>query len=295
VRRSNWKHAPLPCNLQHDSTRLQNLSGSTPDFALTGVLQVKQSTAMKPILRFFAATILAATLTTPLLAQQPPKPKSTSPIAERRIDVNLGNSTIAEAAEEFRQSWDGLNVIVPPSVADLPIGPLQLRQITIENLCLIIPAATDRIVEATFDRDAFLTFRPTVAIERTQPICRIMSLTPYLAGKPEKDAEKAIVELQDAVVQACSLLAKARRSGKLDQPDFSVHQPTKLLIVVGSPESVNIVEGVVNALSGGPAPGTSVGAGAGDVSGVPGPFGRGAAPVPTIPGLDPIPTAPRRQ
>jgi hypothetical protein len=254
---------------------------------------------MKPILRFLAAIILAATLTAPLFAQQPSKPNPKSPIAERRIDITLKELTLAEAAEAFRQSWDGLNVIVPPSVADLQIGPLQLRQITIENLCLVIPAATDGIVEATFDRDTFLTFRPTVAIERTQPICRIMSLTPYLAGKPEKDAEKAIVELQDAVVQACRLLAKARRSGRLEQPEFSVHQSTKLLIVVGSPESVNIVEEVVNALSGGPVPATSIGGGAGDAGGggpMPGPYG-GAAPfraVPAIPGLEPVPTAPRR-
>jgi hypothetical protein len=253
---------------------------------------------MKPILRFFAATILVATLTAPLFAQQPPKPKTNSPIAERRIDINLKDLTIAEAAEAFRQQWDGLNVIVPPSVADLQIGPLQLRQITVENLCLIIPAATDGIVEATFDRDAFLTFRPTVAIERTQPICKIMSLTPYLAGKPEKDVEKAIVELQDAVVQACRLLAKARRSGRSEQPDFSVHQSTKLLIVVGSPESVNIVEEVVNALSGGPVPGTSIGGGAGDGSGpVPGAYGGGGVyrGAPAMPGVEATPTAPRRQ
>jgi hypothetical protein len=246
---------------------------------------------MKPILRFFAAIILTATLIAPIFAQQPAKPKTSIPIAERRVDVTLKDLTIAEAAEVFREQWDGLNVIVPPSVADLQIGPLQLRQITVENLCLIIPAATDGIVEATFDRDAFLTFRPTVAIERTQPICRIMSLTPYLAGKPEKEVEKAIVELQDAVVQACRLLAKARRSGKLEQPEFSVHQSTRLLIVVGSPESVNIVEEVVNALSGGPVPGTIFGGGAGDATG-------GVAPFPSppaIPGVEPAPTAPRRR
>jgi hypothetical protein len=253
---------------------------------------------MKPILRFFSAIILAATLTAPLFAQQQPKPNTNSPIAERRIDVTLKELTLAEAAETFRQCWDGLNVIVPPSVADLQIGPLQLRQVTIENLCLIIPAATDGIVDATFDRDAFLTFRPTVAIERTQPICRIMSLTPYLAGKPEKDAEKAIVGLQDAVVQACRLLGKVRRSGRLEQPEFSVHQSTKLLIVVGSPEAVNIVEGVVNALNGGPVPGTSVGGGEGGAGGpMPGPYiGRGLNPAgpPAIPGLEPTPGAARR-
>jgi hypothetical protein len=250
---------------------------------------------MKLILRFLAANILAAALTIPLFAQQP-KPKTNSPIAERRVDITLKDVTIAEAAETFRQLWDGLNVIVPPSVADLQIGPLQLRQITVENLCLIIPAATDRIVDATFDRDAFLTFRPTVEIVRTQPICKIMSLKPYLTGKVEKDAEKAIVELQDAVVQACRLLAKARRSGRLEQPEFSVHQSTELLIVVGSPESVSIVEGVVNALSGGPVPGTSIGGDAGASGPASRPYG-GASPFPqgiAIPGLEPAPTAPRR-
>jgi len=255
---------------------------------------------MKPILRFFSAIILAATLTAPLFGQQPPKPDKNSPIAERRIDVTLKDLTIAEAAEVFRQQWDGLNIIVPPSVADLQIGPLQLRQITVENLCQVIPAATDGIVAVKYDGAAFLTFQPTVEIARTQPMCKIMSLAPYLAGKPEKDADQAIVDLQDAVLQACSLLAKARRSGKSEQPEFSVHQSTKLLIVVGSSESVSIVEGVVNALSGGAVRGTGFGGGAGGEGGASGarggmgPLPAGPWAGPANPGVGPAPTAPRR-
>ncbi len=154
--------------------------------------------------------------------------------------------------EIIRSQVPDLNVVVPPSLSDVAVGPLKLRNIAVDGLARAIVAATDNRIEDVYDGDAYLTFAGNPHVAQQQSVCRILSLRAYLDGRPANEVDRSINDLTEVVTLACRHLEEARNGVQVKTPQFSVHPATKLLIAVGSPEAVNIVEEVVNAVSGVP-------------------------------------------
>jgi len=231
------------------------------------------------------ASVLCVALTSHLFAQTPrdnpaatpakpsaaaaaaPVVRDATPISERRFDVEFDGLNLAEAMDIMRQKLPDLNIVVPPSLNSAPIGLLKLRNVSVLGLVRAISAATDSRVEGQFDDDSYLTFVSNDGIPQPESVCRVLSLRQYLDGKKDDEMDRAIRDLNEVVEMARMHLEKSRPGVQMKTPEFSVHRATKLLIVVGSPESVSIVEEVVTAVSNG-----SVG------PAFPGGFGGGANP-----------------
>ena len=195
-------------------------------------------------------------------------------LRERRIDIEFNGLDLSAAMEFVRAQLPELNVVVPPRLASTPIGQLKLHNVTLAGLVQAITAATDGVVNGEFVNDEYLTFTNDQAERAPEPVCRVLSLRQYLGGKNERDADRAIDELTEVVTLACKQLERGRNGSHVAAPEFSVHRATKLLIAVGAPEAVAIVEEVVSAASGtstGNNPNTGFGVGP---TGLPG-FGGG--------------------
>src|SRR5262249_15188902 len=85
------------------------------------------------------------------------------------------------------------------------------------------------------------------------------SLARYLLGKSEDEANKAVAEVENMLELCWELLRDADRSStKIEAPRLNLHRGTKLLIVVGQPSQVEVVEQVIGQLQGGGVPGASI-------------------------------------
>jgi hypothetical protein len=180
-----------------------------------------------------------------------PSATTTGELKEKRFSVQFNNTKLEPVMDIIRAQLPDLNIVVPPSLADAPVGPLKLRNINVEGLIRAIEAATDGRIHGEFDGDAYLSFSATQNVPQPESVCRVLSLQRYLTGKKGDEVKRAIEDLNEVVAMARDHLENARNGIQLKAPEFSVHPSTKLLIVVGSPESVAIVEEVVNAVSGG--------------------------------------------
>ena len=235
---------------------------------------------------------------TPLRVFAPPPPATTpsatapGELKEKRFSVEFNNTKLEPVMDIIRAQLPDLNIVVPPSLADAPVGPLKLRNINVEGLIRAIEAATDGRIHGEFDGDAYLSFSATQNVPQPESVCRVLSLQRYLTGKKGDEVKRAIEDLNEVVAMARDHLENARNGIQLKAPEFSVHPSTKLLIVVGSPESVAIVEEVVNAVSGGANTGVPEGffpGGDGAPAGSnPFSFGGGEGPAPFPPQSTPV-------
>lgn len=95
------------------------------------------------------------------------------------------------------------------------------------------------------------TLRQAPAAEIAKPVCRAFSRARHLAGKSEAAAGKALEEGEEVLGMCWKLLQDSDRSStKIATPRLSLHRATKLLVVAGQPEQIEVVEPVINQLDG---------------------------------------------
>jgi hypothetical protein len=195
---------------------------------------------------------------------------------QRRLpEIDFGNVPLAEVAKDLTDQFRGINFVVPESARGEPVPHLILRNVTLNEILKAIEIAsegrihsapsntgisidpatglpvTTRAENSQRNLVAFsiapLPGYPTAA--REKPTCRVFSLAPYLAYKSERDAQRAVKELYDALHVAWSMLKKYQRD--VQEPTLTIHEGTKLLIAVGRAEELAVIDQVVKQLQGG--------------------------------------------
>jgi hypothetical protein len=216
--------------------------------------------------------------------------KGNDPWQRRVNEVRLDGIPYSEVATVLAKSFPEINFVVTPGEIEQAVS-LNLRSVTLDDIFAAMNLATRGCVQAAKINDRMVNIKvvEAVASEPTpKKVCRAFSLSRYLSGRADDQRELALKELEDALDQCWMMLQKANPTDPtLQRPELSLHSTTKLLIVVGVPEQLAVVEEVVNQLEGGPPPaidpttGLPIAPGAGGYGGggrVGG--GRSAAPVP---------------
>ncbi len=256
---------------------------------------------MKPFFKLSLSAVAALLLSVswPAVAQPKsgeakPKPaveavKDADPWKRRLPEVQFDNVPLSEVANHLSAQFPEINFVLHPNVKEIPVL-LRLRSVTLDDIFTALDISTQvggQGVDPTTgmavpggglhvnklnDRMVSLSYGQPAAVYVVKPVCRAFSLSRYLAGKSEKDVDAALNDIEEALQIAWKMLQAGEQSkSKAQQPSLNLHRATKLLIVVGQPEQVEVVEQVISQLDGGVAASGAGGTGFG-LQGGPGGF-----------------------
>jgi type II secretory pathway component GspD/PulD (secretin) len=195
--------------------------------------------------------------TAPLSAQTANKTATATPVAVagQKVDLNFQDAYLSEVAEFLTERFPGTNFVVPPKAAQIRIS-MKLRNVTLaQTLEAIAFASENRVKSQELTEDMF-GFQPTLELENESPgkvTCRMFSLAApieALSDHSEKGQNDFFAELNSTIEGATKLLHEADPLADVESPRLQFHPATKLLVVVGKPAALNMVEQFVFAMGG---------------------------------------------
>ena len=214
-----------------------------------------------------------------LSAADAPQPKETAKktVAEpnvsaawlRRIpEVTSDNLPLGEIIQLLRRDFPELNFLIKQqSETDVDVSSISvkmtLRAVTLEEILKALELAADRPIQITRspeDRLVIFENKPgPVAVDATGlPIqshvsTRVFNISRYLESRTDKEIATAMQEVQDVLQTVGRMYAETHQGNWKFNPRLNIHRGTKLLIAVGRPDELAVVEQVVMELQGGPA------------------------------------------
>lgn len=210
-------------------------------------------------LPLFALTLLATLAAFPLQAQRAPLPDpvatSTSPAPIlSKFDLTFPGGTPGELVAAIEKaSGQPINVIIPAGHSRVQLPALRLKQVDIRQLFHVMGDATERSEVLPNGQVAETSYRfftkdgPAIAAPlwyfRVQgyfplsaaPTTRFYSLAPYL---------RQGVTVDD-ITTAIRIGWEMR--GETEMPSLKFHKETQLLIVVGQPAQLEVINDVLKA------------------------------------------------
>jgi hypothetical protein len=191
---------------------------------------------------------------------------------QRRIpELTSDGLPLEEIVKLLRQKFPEVNFLVKEKARSQSVA-LVLRSVTLEEILTALgPATEDRVkvVWPTNSSDRLVIFdRPAQPLQvdpntglpfpaAGKKICRVYNVSDYLNSLPNTDMDKAIAEIQNVLETAWKMLRDANQDEDQALPTLSVHRGTRLLVAVGRPEDMIILEQVVMGLQGS-APNTAI-------------------------------------
>jgi hypothetical protein len=223
----------------------------------TNLLPVKKC---KPSVAFLLTTLLpltaiaqtpAATTTTAV----PPtlnKPVAKSAEEPLKFDLDFPGGTPQHLVKAIEtSSGQPVNAIIPPECADVKLPALKMRQVMLEDLFQGLGLATQRTAlvltpQRQYSQARFATgfrrqgnvwyfYQEKPEFPEPAKICRFYQLAPYLKAYKIED-------ITTAIKTAWKML------GETKPPTLSFHEETKMLIAVGDPAQLQVIEAALEAL-----------------------------------------------
>ncbi len=170
-----------------------------------------------------------------------------------RFDIDFPGGTPADLVAAIEKaSGQTLNVIIPAEYATVPLPSLRLKNVNVQRLFKAFGEATQRNVLAgnmvTESALYFLTkdervspssiwFFQAKGINQSADITRFFSLAPYLR------TDITVDDITTAIRTGWEL------RGVKEAPTLKFHQETQLLIAVGQPEELAMINDVLNVLT----------------------------------------------
>jgi len=172
-------------------------------------------------------------------------------------------ATMENISRYLRATDPHLNVILSPGTGGVTISNLKIKTILLPSVSDAITIASGNTIRGNGGfrgRGGFvgpnggrqpgessITF--TSRESESQPTLEVFNLSGYIQtlGKvDEKVVQQKLDELQLLIMNTLRSLDKS----SAEAPNFKFHSGTKLLIVVGKPEAIEVTRKIVNALSG---------------------------------------------
>jgi hypothetical protein len=204
--------------------------------------------------RLILATFLLGSTGLPAEDNAPPKgivpPPDIQAAWKRRIpELNVDGWPVSEIVSQLRKQFPELNFIVTHGANEQGIRVL-LRSVTLDEILKGLEIAAEGQLQITRQDERLVVFdKPHATTEPRPASCRVFNLSNYLGNRVDKEAEAALKELNQALDSAWNMLATA--NGEQDttrKPMLNMHRGTKLLIAVGRPDDLEVIDQVVQQL-----------------------------------------------
>lgn len=215
---------------------------------------------------FITATGLALLLLLPaqLTAQNQPKDAETDSgsdvqnlaNSDREIripEINFDNIPLSDAVQILGQEFPEINFVTSGEVGDFIIN-LHLRSVTLKEILKAIEITASGQVRANQTEDRLVAFYGRRPPEKPKPVLRAYNLKQYLASRVDTESEeevnRALENLYDVLNTSWDMLQKAEPNNEdFVRPQLRIHPQTQLLIAVGNPEALQVIDQVVGELS----------------------------------------------
>ncbi len=165
--------------------------------------------------------------------------------------LEFHNTQIRELVEYLRQQVPEANIVIQRGAGDIRVSELQLRNVTLTQALLALPFATRHEVAVNLPREQAPDMFTIVDMrnEAAQTVTEVLHLPPW----PEADFDKRLAAALDAINHLYALSRNAQMAAgdtdvELKPPSVEMHRPTRLLLVAGSHEGVELVRRVITAL-----------------------------------------------
>jgi len=222
---------------------------------------------MKPFRIFYpfaAAMVFAAamaSISSSAPAQNSPVAQAT-PAQSGTIDVNFEAVTLGEIVSYIREKYKNTNIVLGPGAADVTVNELKLHAVDVPTLLEAVRLAADRpLAVSTLAESAsngwylgLLNNAPPAPPEIT-----VFNLSGYFTQQHQltpEEIQKSTADLADiidktvAMYRDYELAASELKSEDAVRPKYLFHNGANLLVIIGTPEIVDIARKVLNALPG---------------------------------------------
>jgi hypothetical protein len=172
--------------------------------------------------------------------------------ADSTISINIqrGSSedkpnqpaNIGWLAQELRDK--GWNVILSPEIEGIPIAELKLKNAGVNLVAEAITIATGGSVRATVRQEDTLFL---VGGKKSGRQLEAFNMSGYLAQIPPEKQEQALNTLENIVLNSLLTLQEGQLA---QQPGFRFYSDAKILVVIGTPEALEVTRKIVQALPG---------------------------------------------
>ena len=181
---------------------------------------------------------------------------------QRRLpEFTSDNLPLGEIINLLRDKFPEINFVIKRQtdtdgyVSGASVG-MVLRSVTLPAILKAIEHASDRPIQITGgpggQDDRLVVFEkkpfdPSVPAD-APVVTRIYNVSKYLAYRSDKEAAAALKEIEDVVRMAGRMTVEASNGARTFQPNLSIHPGTKLLIAVGRPDELMVIEQVIKEL-----------------------------------------------
>ena len=166
----------------------------------------------------------------------------------------VGPATVGSAIKALEDIYPQATIAMDPKLADVPLADLKVRASDPAGDLEALRAACGSQFELDASRRGMSLFtltangffeRAQAAAARTRQI-QVCSLAGYLEQRPKDTKEdSAVDQLQQVINETIGDL-----DGTIPQPKFRFHADAKLLVVIGTPQAIDVAAKVINALPG---------------------------------------------
>jgi hypothetical protein len=164
-------------------------------------------------------------------------------------DISFKNLPCGEVVRLLREYFPKMNFIVDPELDGETVQIEQLRNVTLEDILSALNLASRGAIRATPVKDNIVSLQRGGVRMRPEKMCRPFGLSRYLSGKGDAGINEAMKDLQDALQTCWKMMSEANGSGgNAGEPLMNLHKGTMLLLVVGTPEQLDVVSQVVGQL-----------------------------------------------
>lgn len=159
---------------------------------------------------------------------------------------------LEEIVKNLRKDFPEINFILPEELGQI-IVRLELRDVGLSEITQAIQIAcrSENILIQQENSERLFSFQrnPRAAANaENKPVLRAFNLTGYLATRPPAEQESAIKMIYELAEQAVHLLESARQ--KVSLPRIEMHLGAKMLMAVGTPDQLQVLEEIVSSLPG---------------------------------------------
>ncbi|MGI8602347.1 MAG: hypothetical protein ACR2OZ_05045 [Verrucomicrobiales bacterium] len=198
---------------------------------------------------FLFAAILAAASLEAQKAPDPDLPGTPLPITEIRFDIQLDGVAVQDLAPYLEKALgQPINLIVPPHASEIVLPRLKVHQVTLPELFEALqvasfpkggnaPSYNFQMASGNIWIFQMLSWVEEPPSPAAAKISRVFSLAPYLG---QLKIEDILTTVQTAW----------KMSGASENPDLKFHEETKLLIASGTPDKLQVIDTVLEALRG---------------------------------------------
>src|ERR1044071_8853004 len=166
--------------------------------------------------------------------------------AMTKFDLDFPGGTPKQLISAIQKSSSKtLNAIIPEDFADTRLPSLKMKNVDVNELFLALSSAsrTERYAFISQGKPSDTSIWTFIADRHSTPkACRFYALSRYLENGTSLD------DITTAIKTGSQMLAAAEHTSDAEGPTISFHKDTKLLIAVGEPRKLEIIDSVLKAL-----------------------------------------------